>query len=237
MSEIAPEKTVDPKKRRPLRSYVLRQGRMTPAQKLAIATHFPEMGLIPEGKTLFDWPTIFGRKAPLVLEIGFGMGDTLVSMASTCPEQDFIGVEVHQPGVGACLAQAKALALSNIRVIAHDAYQVLTSNIPAASIDKVLLLFPDPWPKARHHKRRLLQPAFVCQISRVLKPGGILHCATDWQPYAEHMLAVLQADTTFINHYGDGQFAPGPYQRPETKFERRGQRLGHSIYDLVFVKS
>lgn len=215
---------------RPVRSYVLRQGRMTDAQKQAISGHWADMGLtVPSAPDTFDWSAIFGRTAPRVLEIGFGMGDTLVTLAAQNPDTDFIGIEVHQPGVGACISKAKALGLSNIRVISHDAYQVLASAIPVGSIDKVLLLFPDPWPKVRHHKRRLVQPAFMALVARVLSPQGIFHCATDWEPYAEHIAAVLAAQPAF-------RHAPEHYARPETKFERRGQKLGHAISDLVYIR-
>jgi tRNA (guanine-N7-)-methyltransferase len=222
---------------RPVRSYVLRQGRMTLAQKQAISDHWSEYGLTAAlDKKPFDWQSIFAREAPRVLEIGFGMGESLVNLALNHPEIDFIGIEVHQPGVGACMRSAKAHDLQNLRLLNQDAYQLLTATIPEQSIDKVLLLFPDPWPKTRHNKRRLVQPAFTQLITKVLKTNGIFHCATDWQPYADHMITVLETTPGLVNHFGPEQFSPAPYERTSTKFERRGQKLGHTIFDLVYSK-
>ncbi|MGE3320458.1 MAG: tRNA (guanosine(46)-N7)-methyltransferase TrmB [Candidatus Berkiella sp.] len=220
---------------RPIRSFVVRQGRMTPAQKEAVSSDWPLYGLaLPEQGQPYDWNQVFGREAKRVLEIGFGMGATLAKLASENPHADFIGVEVHPPGVGRMLARAKALELTNLKLFAVDAIDVLHRAIKDASLDRVLLLFPDPWPKTKHHKRRIVQPDFVELIASKLKVGGFFHLATDWQPYAEHMMAVLTANERFTNTFGEGLYAPAGFERHTTKFEKRGEKLGHAIWDLIF---
>ncbi len=227
--------TTDSVIRRPIRSFVVRQGRMTLAQKEAVATDWPAYGLtLPENGQPYDWPTVFGRDAKRVLEIGFGMGATLAKLATENPNADFIGIEVHPPGIGRLLASAKTLGLTNLKIFAVDALDVLHQAIPAASLDRVLLLFPDPWPKRKHHKRRIVQPEFVALIASKLKPQGFFHLATDWQPYAEHMMDVMEASPHFSNHFGEGEYAPAGFERHATKFEQRGEKLGHAIWDLVF---
>ena len=210
---------------RPIRSYVLRQGRTTPAQQRALQELFPEYGLPFTGKLLFP-EEIFRRKAPLVLEIGSGMGESMAAVAKAHPEADFIAVEVHGPGVGSLLKRIDAEQLANVRVIRHDAVEVLERMIPDGALAAIHLFFPDPWPKKRHHKRRLVQPAFAALAARKLAPGGTLHAATDWAEYAEQMQSVFsevleKADAGFV-------------QRPVTKFEARGRRLGNPVQDLVF---
>jgi tRNA (guanine-N7-)-methyltransferase len=216
---------------RPVRSFVLRQGRMSPAQARAIETLWPRFGIDYSPEPL-DFERIFGRRAPVVLEIGFGMGETTAAIADAQRDVDFIGVEVHGPGVGALLARLDAMALSNVRVVRHDAVEVLAEMIAPASLAGVHVFFPDPWPKKRHHKRRLLSAAFVHALAQRLAPGGYLHAATDWEDYAHEMLATLSAEPTLRNTAN--QFAPRPATRPLTKFEARGQRLGHAVFDLVF---
>lgn len=220
---------------RTIRSYVLRKGRMTPGQQRALESNWVQFGLKAQGdREIFHWPAVFGRQAPVILEIGFGMGDSLIAMAMHSPNENFIGVEVHPPGVGACLAKAQAAGLTNLKVFAQDIFEVL-KHTPQASLNKVLLLFPDPWPKKRHHKRRIVQLEFIALIAEKLTPGGMFHAATDWQPYAEHMLAVLETCPQFVNVFGQNQFAP-INQRLTTKFERRGLKLGHQIFDMIYQR-
>lgn len=216
-------------KNRRIRSFVLRQGRISARQHYALQEYLPLFSLDNE-KPPYDWEAIFGRQAPRVLEIGFGMGENLLSSASKAPETDFIGIEVYSPGIGHCLAQAHQQGLMNLKVFTQDALAIL-SGIPAASLDKVWVLFPDPWPKKRHHKRRLVQEAFVQEIARILKPSGLFHLATDWQPYAEQMLAVLEACSLLAVAN-----LPLQHQRESTKFERRGQKLGHPIVDFIYQR-
>ncbi|MBI1395673.1 MAG: tRNA (guanosine(46)-N7)-methyltransferase TrmB [Betaproteobacteria bacterium] len=216
---------------RPVRSFVLRQSRTSTAQRRAVDTLLPRYG-IPYATALLDLPRVFGRDAPRVIEIGFGMGETTAAIATNHPEMDFIGVEVHTPGVGNLLKLVAAGGLSNVRVIQHDAVEVFTHMIPEGSLDGIHVYFPDPWPKKRHHKRRLVQPAFVLLAASRLKPGGYIHLATDWVEYAEQMLEVLEAEPRLENTTGG--FAQKPAWRPETKFEQRGIRLGHEVRDLVF---
>jgi tRNA (guanine-N7-)-methyltransferase len=218
---------------RPVRSFVLRQGRMSPAQARAIETLWPRFGIDYSPEPL-DFERIFGRRAPVVLEIGFGMGETTAAIADAQRDVDFIGVEVHGPGVGALLARLDAMALSNVRVVRHDAVEVLAEMIAPASLAGVHVFFPDPWPKKRHHKRRLLSAAFVHALAQRLAPGGYLHAATDWEDYAHEMLATLNAEP-LLRNTSQG-FAPRPDARPLTKFEARGQKLGHAVFDLVFRK-
>jgi len=217
---------------RPVRSYVLRGGRITAAQRRALDELLPRLG-IPYAPAPLDLDRAFGRRAPRALEIGFGNGDTLVALAAGAPERDFIGVEVHPPGVGHCLLAAEAAHLGNVRVIAHDAVEVMANVIPPASLDEVLLYFPDPWPKKRHHKRRMVQPDFAALVASRLKPGGLFKLATDWEPYAAWMLEVLNASPDLANASPDGGCVDRP-ERAATRFERRGRRLGHAVFDLEY---
>lgn len=214
------------------RSFVIR-GRKTEAQQRAIDEFWPLYGVEFDGSPL-DLDALFGRTAPRVVEIGFGNGENLLALAARHPEKDFLGVEVHGAGVGRVLAAAHEQGLSNIRVVRHDAVEVFERGLGAASVDEVLIFFPDPWPKARHHRRRLVQPDVVRLIVAALKPSGVLRLATDWEPYAEHMIDVLDAEPALVNVAGPGGFIPRPDDRPVTKFERRGERLGHAIFDLEY---
>jgi len=223
----------EPGARRPIRSYVLRQGRLSPAQQRACDELMPRFGL-PFADAPLDYPTIFGRRAPVVLEIGFGMGETTAAIAQAHPELDFIGVEVHSPGVGALLNRIVQLGLRNLRVIRHDATEVVERMIAPASLHGVHVYFPDPWPKKRHHKRRLLGASFVHALAQRLSAGGYLHVATDWMPYAAEILVTLEAEALLRNS-AQG-FAERPPWRPQTKFEMRGLRLGHTVQDLLFVR-
>ncbi len=218
---------------RRIRSYVLRTGRMTEAQSRAFEQGWSRWGL-EYGDGPLDLDQVFGRRAPRVLEIGFGMGQSLVAMAQAAPDTDFIGIEVHTPGVGRLFHDLEAAEIGNVRAYCHDAVEVLRDCIPPASLDRVQVFFPDPWHKKRHHKRRLIQPPFVADVASRLRPGGTLHLATDWEPYAEQMMAVLSASDAFANESGEGEYAPRPDSRPLTRFERRGQRLGHGVWDLLF---
>lgn len=220
---------------RSIRSFVIRGGRITPAQEQALARLWPRYGIHFEGGPL-DLATAFGRTSPVTLEIGFGDGESLVTLAALRPDRDFLGVEVHPPGVGHCLLAAEAAGLGNLRVIRHDAVDVLEHGIAPGSLDEVLVYFADPWPKKRHHKRRLVQPAFAELVASRLAPGGRLRLATDWQPYADWMLEVLDASPRFRNVAGPGNFVPRPEARPVTKFERRGTRLGHVARDLEYLR-
>jgi tRNA (guanine-N7-)-methyltransferase len=218
--------------RQPIRSYVLRAGRMTAAQKRALEELMPRYG-IPFSPVPLDLDRVFGRSAPRVLEIGFGNGDMLVELATASPGSDFIGVEVHPPGVGHCLLAIESRGLTNVRVIAHDAVEVLASQFPESSLDEVLLYFPDPWPKKRHHKRRIVQPAFASLVASRLKPGGRFKLATDWEPYAAWMLEVLNAAPELENASATGTCIERA-ERGATRFELRGRRLGHAVFDLEF---
>jgi tRNA (guanine-N7-)-methyltransferase len=212
--------------KRTVRSYVLRQGRVTAAQERALADLMPVYG-IEFKEELLRPAAVFGRSAPLVLEIGSGMGETSARIAKDRPESDFIAVEVHSPGIGSLLKLIEKKQLKNVRVIRHDALEVLEKMIPDGALAGIHLFFPDPWPKKRHHKRRLVQPAFAALAARKLAPGGTLHAATDWQDYADHMLAVLSGEPGL-------EQAAGPVLRPATKFELRGLKLGHKVHDFVF---
>jgi len=207
---------------------------MTPAQRTAIARGWPAYGL--EGGGLLDLDAVFGRRATRVMEIGFGNGETLVGLAASHPERDYLGVDVYEPGIGRLLAAIAEKRLTNVRLLRADAVDVLRQTIAPASLDTVLLLFPDPWPKKRHHKRRLVQAEFVALVASRLAPGGRFHLATDWQHYAEHMLAVLEAEDALVNLAGQGKFCTPGTHRPATKFERRGRRLGHGVWDLRFAR-
>lgn len=219
--------------RRPVRSYVLRQGRVSNAQARAHQALLPRYGITYSNQSL-DLERTFGRAAPKILEIGFGMGETTAAIAAAHPENDYLGIEVHTPGVGSLLKLIGERGLANLRLIQHDAVEVLREMIAPESLDGAHVFFPDPWPKKRHHKRRLVQTDFVALLASRLKPGGYLHLATDWQEYAEQMLAVLSAEPRLENT-ADG-FAPRPDYRPQTKFETRGLKLGHGVWDIVFRK-
>ncbi len=218
---------------RPIRSFVLRQGRVSNAQQRAHDTLLPRYG-IPFAPHIVDLDQAFGRSAPKILEIGFGMGETTAAIAAAHPENDYLGIEVHTPGVGSLLKQIAALELANLRVIQHDAVEVLTQMIAPSTFDGVHIFFPDPWPKKRHHKRRLIQPPFLALLLGRMKPGAYLHVATDWREYAEQVLSVLAAEPQLRNTADD--YAPRPDYRPQTKFESRGLKLGHGVWDLVFRK-
>jgi tRNA (guanine-N7-)-methyltransferase len=218
---------------RSIRSYVLRQGRITDAQRAARERLLPRFGIPFTGEPL-DFASVFGRNAPTILEIGFGMGETTAEIARANPQTDYLGVEVHGPGVGSLLRLIEAHALSNVRIVQHDAIDVLTTMIAPESLAAIHVFFPDPWPKKRHHKRRLLQPEFVQLLATRLPSGGYLHIATDWQEYADWTLAILREVPTLKNT--DENFASRPAYRPLTKFERRGLRLGHVVRDIVFSK-
>lgn len=223
-------------KKKSIRSFVIRGGRMTEGQKNAFDRWWPKYGV-----SLFDGPIIpevlFERSAPLVLEIGFGMGDSLVDMAIADPDSDFIGIEVHPPGVGRLINRAGTEGVENLRCYMADANDVLADCIPDGSLDRLQLFFPDPWHKKKHNKRRIVQPEFVEKIRSKLKLGGHFHMATDWQPYAEHMMEVMSAAEGYENTAGGEAYAPQPSYRPTTKFERRGENLGHGVWDIIFSRS
>lgn len=225
-----------PEKLRTIRSFVRRAGRLTPGQKTAIDNLWSCYGIDPASE-LLDFDKLFGRHGSTALEIGFGNGEALLSMALQECATNFIGVEVHPPGVGALLAKIEQQQLNNIRVIQADAMDILKRNIPNASLSAVYLFFPDPWHKKRHHKRRIVQPEFVQLLRRKLISGGVFHMATDWQDYAEHMLSTMEAAEGFINQAGVGNYSPKPSYRPTTKFEQRGTRLGHGVWDLIYKNS
>jgi len=206
---------------------------MSPAQQRACDSLLARYG-VPFTTTPIDFPAVFGRIAPVVLEIGFGMGETTAEIAKAHPEIDFLGIEVHLPGVGALLQRIEASSLANLRLIRHDAVEVVAAMIPRASLSAIHVYFPDPWPKKRHHKRRMLSATFVHALVERLRPGGYVHVATDWEPYADEILATLSAQSRLQNTV-EG-FAPRPPWRPLTKFERRGLKLGHRVFDLVFVR-
>ena len=220
---------------RAIKSFVMRSGRMTEGQQRGLDQGWPKFGLEPAAG-LQDFDQLFGRKAPRTFEIGFGMGQATLEMAAAAPDEDFIGVEVHRPGVGALLNGMLTQNLSNIRVYSWDAIEVLRDCVADASLDRLLLFFPDPWHKARHHKRRIVQPAWAQLVRQKLKVGGVLHMATDWEAYAEHMLEVMNAEPGYRNLAEDGRYVPRPAERPVTKFERRGERLGHGVWDLKFQR-
>ncbi|MCL6363292.1 tRNA (guanosine(46)-N7)-methyltransferase TrmB [Pectobacterium carotovorum subsp. carotovorum] len=232
---ISPEFDENGRPMRRIRSFVRRQGRLTNGQQLALDNYWPVMGVEYQTE-LIDFNALFGRDAPVVLEIGFGMGASLVTMAAQHPEQNFLGIEVHLPGVGACLAAAQEAGISNLRVMCHDAIEVLMNMIPDGSLSMVQLFFPDPWHKARHNKRRIVQVPFVQLVQSKLKVGGVFHMATDWEPYAQHMLEVMTSVTEYRNLSNNNEYVERPESRPLTKFEARGQRLGHGVWDLMFER-
>ncbi len=220
---------------RKVRSFVLREGRLTKGQSQAIESHWATMGLeyTPEN---IELSTIFNRETDTVLEIGFGMGASLVEMAIAAPDNNYIGIEVHKPGVGTCLAGAAEANITNLRVYHHDAVEVLEKSIADGSLACVQLFFPDPWHKTRHHKRRIVQLEFVELLKRKLKIGGVFHMATDWENYAEHMLEIMNAAPGYKNQSETADYVPRPDHRPLTKFEARGHRLGHGVWDLMFER-
>ena len=215
----------------PIKSFVRRAGRMGTGQQRALETLAPKY-VVPFEAHQADWAGHFGRAAPTVLEIGFGMGGATAAIAAARPDINFIGVEVHEPGVGALLKLIDEGSLQNLRIVQHDAVEVLRHMVPQKSLAGVHIYFPDPWHKKRHHKRRLIQPGFVSQLVSYLAPGGYLHCATDWEPYAQQMLEVLSAEPQ-LHNTSEG-YAPRPDWRPLTKFEHRGMKLGHGVWDLLF---
>lgn len=232
--EGSPQARTEPGHPRRVRSFVRRAGRTTVGQARALETLGPQY-LVPYQAGLLDLSATFGRQAPVVLEIGFGMGEATAHIAGLMPDHDFLCCEVHEPGVGALLKRIGEQGLTNIRIVSHDAVEVIDHMLAPASLDGVHVFFPDPWHKLRHHKRRLIQPALVARLASRLKPGGYLHCATDWEPYAQQMLEVLGAEPSLRNTAGS--YAPRPHYRPLTKFEQRGLRLGHGVWDLVFTRA
>ncbi|WP_438984172.1 tRNA (guanosine(46)-N7)-methyltransferase TrmB [Aequoribacter sp.] len=221
---------------RRIKSYVIRAGRMTEAQREGLDVGWPRFGLLAETGTL-DYDAVFEQRGPVVFEIGFGMGQSLLAQALAEPDHRYVGVEVHRPGVGKLLHDAMEAKATNIRVYCHDAVEVLEQCIPATSLDRVQVFFPDPWHKKKHHKRRLIQPEFLSLLARHMKPGAMLHLATDWENYAEHMLEVLTPHPDFKNTMPEAEpYAPRPESRPLTKFEKRGERLGHGVWDLLFER-
>ena len=218
-----------------IRSFIRRQGRLTPGQEVALDQYWPQYGLEPEVD--YDFSKVFGRQEPLIVEIGFGNGDSLAKMAAANPDHDYIGIEVHKPGVGHLLILLHEQALTNVRVYCHDAIEILEQKIPDHSLAGLHLFFPDPWHKKKHHKRRIVRPSFVDLLNKKLQVGGYFHAATDWQHYAESMLEVLSASQGLINTSLTQDYCERPDYRPLTKFEQRGLRLGHGVWDLIFSKS
>jgi tRNA (guanine-N7-)-methyltransferase len=220
---------------RRIRSFVLRAGRTTPAQERALGELWPAYGIDLKEAPL-DLAAVFGREAPRSLEIGFGAGEVIGALAQINPQIDYLGIEVHRSGVGRLLLRAQQCSLKNLRVICSDAVDVLRDHIADAAFDEVLVFFPDPWHKKRHHKRRLIEPSFVSLAAAKLRSGGTLRLATDWQAYAEQMLAVCNADPALVSLSRDRTYVPRPEFRPPTRFERRGERLGHGVWDLAYAK-
>lgn len=219
--------------RRGIRSFVLRQGRATESQKRAFDLHWPAYGLELRGSPV-DFGAVFPRTGELVLEIGFGNGEQLLFAAGNEPQRNFIGIEVHSPGVGRALNGIAQAGLDNVRLYKHDAVEVLERDVPDAALDEVRIYFPDPWHKKRHHKRRLVQPAFVGLLCRKLKPGGLLHLASDWREYVEHMWQVCDNEARLQAPGGPGSYVPRPDWRRMTHFEQRGLKLGHGVWDLLY---
>lgn len=219
--------------RRGIKSFVIRQGRMTKGQQRAYDKLWPQYG-VPYAPAPLDLPALFGNDNPVWVEIGFGMGQSLAQMAEAQPEHNFLGIEVHKPGVGALLMEVEKRHLTNVRVSNHDAVEVFKHQLPPQCLAGVMIFFPDPWHKKRHHKRRLIQPPFVALVVSRLQPGGLLHLATDWEDYAQQMLEVCNANGDLVNLAGQQGYHPRPPWRPLTKFEQRGQRLGHGVWDLLY---
>lgn len=226
----------DEQSHRPIRSYVLRQGRLTEGQQRAFQELWPQYGLTLDQQPL-RFASIFHREAPITLEIGFGNGEALAQIAARHPEEDFLGVEVHTPGVGHLMLRLAEQESDNVRILQTDAMELLRQHLPQASLTRVQLYFPDPWHKRRHHKRRIVQQTFADLIQRALRPGGVIHMATDWEDYARQMMTVFTHHSGFRNQAGKGNFSPRPETRPMTKFEQRGQRLGHGVWDLLFERT
>ncbi len=222
-------------RKRSIKSYVLRQGRLTGAQSRAIEELWPKYG-IDLSDVNQDWQQQFQRTAPLIIEIGFGMGSSLIQQAQIEQDKNFLGIEVHRPGVGACLQEVNAKGLENIKVMNCDAIAVFEQMIVDQSVSRIQLYFPDPWHKKKHHKRRIVKKTFIDIVGEKLEQGGVFHMATDWQPYAESMLSVMQQENGFCNMAGTLNFVPRPDFRPVTKFEKRGLKLGHGVWDLIYKK-
>jgi tRNA (guanine-N7-)-methyltransferase len=224
--------------KRPVRSYVIRGGRLTSGQARALERLWPRYGIEGDGgRGPLDFAALFGREAEVIVEIGFGNGEATWRTALAHPEQDFIGVEVHRPGVGRLLMALEEHAIGNVRIACQDAVEFMRESVPPASLAGVRIYFPDPWPKKRHHKRRLVQPEFVDTLAGSLAPGGVLHIATDWAPYAEYMTEVLSTRPSFRNLAASGDYSARPDWRPQTRYERRGVRLGHRVYDLLYERA
>ena len=221
---------------RPVRSFVLRAGRLTEGQKRALDELWPLYG-IDEGKYQLDLEILFGNDQPVIMEIGFGNGDATWQMALAHPEENYLGVEVHRPGVGHLLLKLEENGIGNVRIACEDAVELIRQRIPRGSLAGVRIYFPDPWPKKRHHKRRIIQAPFIGLLAEKMQAGGILHMATDWEQYAEYMLEVMHNSRDFENLAQDGKACPKPEWRPATKYEKRGERLGHSVFDLVFRRT
>lgn len=221
--------------KRMIRSFVMRGGRVTARQSKGLIEYFPKYALPPDDG-FWSWESIFNRVAPTVVEIGFGMGQSLVSMAEANPDTNYVGIEVHRAGVGNIAYLLNEKSLTNVRIIDKDAVVVIQDHVADESVDGFQIFFPDPWHKKKHHKRRLIQPGWVDTLVSKLKPGGFIHCATDWQEYADQMLEVLTANINLANQSKDNNFVPRPSTRPLTKFELRGERLGHGVWDLIFIK-
>jgi len=221
---------------RSVRSFVVRNGRITPAQQRALDQLLPVFG-VPYKAELANWTEVFGRSAELWVETGFGDGEALLSMAGNHPEINFLGLEVHAPGIGHLLHGVEKAGLNNVRVIRHDAVEVFQQMIAPASIAKALIFFPDPWPKKRHHKRRIVQADFISLLANRLQTGGILHCATDWAPYAESMLELIGSNKDLLNTSEENTYCDRPEYRPLTKFEMRGKRRGHNVFDLIYARN
>ena len=234
MSSVVKNNSENSFKRR-IRSFVRREGRITLAQQRALEELFPRFG-VEAGEQLLDLDALFSRKAPRILEIGIGDGEALIEMAKSQAEKDFLGIEVHRPGVGRVLNRIQEEELSNVRIMNDDAVDILNKQIPDGSLDRVLLFFPDPWHKKKHHKRRIVNPVLAQLIRKKLKQGGYWHMATDWQDYAEHMVEIMTQAEGFENSSRQGNFVERPDYRPLTKFEKRGHRLGHGVWDLVYKK-
>ncbi|MGZ5050079.1 MAG: tRNA (guanosine(46)-N7)-methyltransferase TrmB [Methylobacter sp.] len=226
----APEQTPSNK----IRSFIRRQGRITQGQQLALDNYWDTYCLDPSSD--YDFSQVFGRSAPLIVEIGFGSGDSLAQTAAANPDKDYIGIEVHRPGVGHLMLLLEQQGLTNVRIYCHDAMDIIERKLPDHSLDGVHLFFPDPWPKKKHHKRRIVRPSFIELLTRKLKKDGYFHAATDWEHYAEHMLEILSAATGLKNDSPTGDYCERPDYRPLTRFEKRGLRLGHGVWDLIFRK-
>ncbi|CEK09683.1 tRNA (guanosine(46)-N7)-methyltransferase TrmB [Legionella hackeliae] len=220
---------------RTIKSFVLRGGRISNRQQQALDLWLKDYEL-PLTDSPWNFEQLFARQAETIVEIGFGMGASLLAMAEQFPERNFVGIEVHQAGVGSLAADLHERSVNNVRIVAHDAVEVFKHHIAKESLTGVQIFFPDPWPKKRHHKRRLIQPEFVKLLTERIKTGGFIHCATDWQEYADHMLDVLSKESSLENMQQQGGFSPRPETRPLTKFEQRGNKLGHGVWDLIYKK-